>query len=263
MADPVISIKGVSFSYVEENVLTGINADFFSGRIYGILGANGSGKTTMLDMLCGILSPLEGEILLYNKRVGEWKKRELARQVALVPQEFSIPFEFSVRQVVEMGRHPWLNRFESMSERDKEIVTRAMEELDVLFLAGRIITQLSGGEKQRVVTARALAQTPRVMILDESTSNLDIMHTISILNVLKRRVRNDGLTVIAAMHDINIAAMFCDELLFLKGGSVISSGAVDDVITVHMIERTYGLHAGVRFDEFAGAPQVSFRLEDM
>jgi iron complex transport system ATP-binding protein len=261
MADPLLSVENITFSYGAENVIRNLSALFSEGMVYGILGANGSGKTTLLDMLCGMLPTLSGQVRFMGKDIRKWKRRDMARRMALVPQEFSIPFDFTVRQVVEMGRHPWLGRFSTLSANDRETVNRVMDELSVASLENRLVTRLSGGEKQRVVTARALAQTPCLVLLDESTSNLDIKHTISILDVLKRRSREEGLTVIAAMHDMNAAAMFCDELLVLKGGSVIASGPVESVLTEEMIRSAYGVESHVETDAFSGAPRVSFRLE--
>ena len=260
MESPFLETRDISFSYGERTVIDGVGISFQKGRIYGILGPNGSGKTTLLDIICGIIQPDTGYVLFRGRKLSSWARRHIARHMALVPQDFAVRFDFTVRQIVEMGRHPYLERFASLSEEDMQAVSNAMSELDVISMKDRLITRLSGGEKQRVITARALAQTPDVLMLDESTSNMDIHNTIAILKAVRKKSRNDGLTVIAVMHDINLAAMFCDELIFLSAGRIIHRGTVDEVMSQDIIKNTYGVESKIRYDEFAGCLQASFRL---
>ena len=255
-------LDGVHFAHGRSPVLTGIDLRVSAGFCYGLLGPNGSGKTTLLDLLCGLLVPDEGTINFCGQTLAGWPRRAFARRVALVPQEFAVRFGFTVRQVVEMGRYPHLERLRDPGAEDQRIVEAVMAELDIVHLADRPVTKLSGGEKQRVAVARALAQEPRVLLLDEATSNLDIYHTLSILGALRRRVREQGLTVVAAMHDLNQAAFFCDHLFFLKQGRIFQQGAVADILKKEVIQGVYGVEAEVHEDGFSGCPQVSFRLPD-
>ncbi len=255
-------LDNVHFAHGARPVLNGIDLKLRPGRCHGILGPNGSGKTTLLDLLCGLLMPDRGEIIYAGRPLSRWPARALARQVALVPQEFAVRFSFTVRQVVEMGRYPYLERMRDPGPEDRAVVTAVMAELDIGDLADRPVTRLSGGEKQRVAVARALAQEPRVLLLDEATSNLDIRHTLSILGAIRRRVRDAGLCVVAALHDLNQAAMFCDRLLFLKKGRIFRQGPVAENLTEEVIQAVYGVEARVHEDRFSGCSQISFRLPE-
>ena len=255
-------LDGIGFGYGSQPVLDDFSYQFERGCCYGVLGPNGSGKTTLLDLLCGLLVPESGAILFNGRPLADWRPRALARQVALVPQEFMVDFDFSVRMVVEMGRYPHLGRFEDLDDRDHALVRKVMAELAIDGLDNRPVNRLSGGEKQRVAVARALAQEPAVLLLDEATSNLDIFHTLSILGAVRGRVRSEGLTVIAAMHDLNQAAFFCDRLLFLKHGRLISHGLIDEVLRSDVIDEVYGVQAQVVYNDYSGCRQVSFRASD-
>ncbi len=255
-------LDGIGFGYGSQPVLDDFSYQFERGCCYGVLGPNGSGKTTLLDLLCGLLVPESGAILFNGRPLADWRPRALARQVALVPQEFMVDFDFSVRMVVEMGRYPHLGRFEDLDARDHALVRKVIAELAIDGLDNRPVNRLSGGEKQRVAVARALAQEPEVLLLDEATSNLDIFHTLSIIGAVRSRVREEGLTVIAAMHDLNQAAFFCDRLLFLQHGRLISHGLIDEVLRSDVIDEVYGVQAQVVYNDYSGCRQVSFRASD-
>ncbi len=253
-------LQQVGFSYGNLPVLHDLNLQLKKGFCYGVLGPNGSGKTTLLDLLCGLLLPTAGRIELGGAALSSWRSKALAGKVALVPQDFVVRFGFSVREVVEMGRHPHLGRFSGLSDQDYALVDSVMEELGIATLADRQVTRLSGGEKQRVAVARALAQDPEVLLLDEATSNLDVYHSLSILGAIRRRIRKKGLTVIAALHDLNLATFFCDQLIFLKNGRLLYQGALDEVLQAQVIRDVYGVDAHVRLDEFSGCRQVSYKI---
>lgn len=250
----------VGFAYKNQPVLSGIQLTLSSQKCYGILGPNGSGKTTLLDLLCGLSVPTQGDLLYREHPLQQWQSRELAKRVALVPQDFQVRFGFSVREVVEMGRHPHLGRFASLTAQGHALVDEVMEEMGVAAFANRSVTHLSGGEKQRVAVARALVQTPEVLLLDEATSNLDIYHSLSILALIRRRVVEQSLTVVAAIHDLNLATSFCDELIFLKNGQIICQGPTEQVLQSDIIQEVYGVEAQVREDSFSNCNQVSYRL---
>ncbi|MCI5221133.1 MAG: ABC transporter ATP-binding protein [Candidatus Electrothrix sp. AR4] len=259
-SDTLWALDQVGFAHKDQPVLTGIDLTFYTGKCYGILGPNGSGKTSLLDLLCGLSVADKGTIRYRDTLLSNWQSRCLARRVALVPQDFFVRFGFSVREVVEMGRHPHLSRFASMTEEDHALVDAVMEEMGVSEFSARSVTRLSGGEKQRVAVARALVQNPEVLLLDEATSNLDIYHSLSILGLIRRRVQELGLTVVAAIHDLNLAAYFCDELIFLKNGHCICQGATDEVLRPDLIREVYGVEAQVCLDAFSGCQQVRYKF---
>ncbi|MCI5122369.1 MAG: ABC transporter ATP-binding protein [Candidatus Electrothrix sp. AUS4] len=258
--DILWELEQVAFSYKEQPVLRDIDLRLPAGKCYGILGPNGSGKTTLLDLLCGLAVADKGEVRYRETLLKTWPARELAKRVALVPQDFQVRFAFSVRDVVEMGRHPHLGRFAALSTEGHALVDAVMEEMGVAGFAARPVTRLSGGEKQRVAVARALVQDPEVLLLDEATSNLDIYHSLSILSLIRQRVVKQGLTVVAAIHDLNQAAYFCDELIFFKNGQIVCQGPTGEVLRPDVIQEVYGVEAQVREDGFSACNQVSYRL---
>ncbi len=259
-ADLLWSLTGVSFGYRDTPVLRDVSLELRSGCCTGILGPNGSGKTTLLDLLGGLRTPQSGSIEFQGRPLTGWPKKQLARQLALVPQDFMVRFGFSVRDVVEMGLHPHLHRFATPSLADQALIDEVLAATGVTPLADRPITNLSGGEKQRVAVARALAQRPTVLLLDEATSNLDIHHSLEILHLIRDRFTRGEMEVVAVMHDLNLAAWFCDRLIFLKEGRVVCQGPTEAVLTPENIGLVYGVEAEVRANPFTNSRQVSFRL---
>ena len=257
----LFQLSNVSFSYRQARVLEGIDLQLNSGRFYGLLGANGSGKSTLIELLMGGHKALTGEILYKGQPMESYSRQELARQLALVPQNFTMGFEYQVRDVVLMGRHPHIPRFSSPAKSDIQAVEEAMQTMDIEHLQARPASALSGGELQRVVMARALAQGTEVLILDEATSNLDIQHTIAIMQVMRKRVEEQGQTVIAAIHDLNLAAAFCDECLVLKEGQLFAHGPVTELFTSDLLHRAFQVEATVHHHEEHGRPQIQFRYQ--
>ncbi|MDR2549712.1 MAG: ABC transporter ATP-binding protein [Desulfobulbus sp.] len=254
------SLREVHFSYSDTPVLRDIDLELRCGRCTGILGPNGSGKTTLLDLLAGLQTPQSGTIEFQGRPMAAWPKKHLARLLALVPQDFMVRFGFSVREVVEMGLHPHLHRFATPSGADRSLIDQALAVTGIAPLADRPVTRLSGGEKQRVAVARALAQRPTVLLLDEATSNLDIHHSLELLHLIRDRFERQDMQVVAVMHDLNLAAFFCDHLIFLKEGRVICQGPTDEVLTPATINAVYGVEAEVTANAFTRCRQVSFRL---
>jgi len=254
--------KGIDFSYSAGSglVIEGLDLSVEKGSFLAILGPNGSGKTTLLDLLAGLLTPSRGSVVVDGRPAASLSHKQRARLVAVVPQDFAIRFGFTVRQVVEMGRYPWLKRLQPLTDRDHQIVQQVMEALDIAHLAQRPVNMLSGGERQRVAVARALAQTPKGLILDEATSNLDIYHSLAIMNVIRAQVEENGLTVIAAIHDVNLAAIYCTRLAFLKGGRLTAAGEKERLLDPGLLSDLFGVEAAVRHEDFVDALQVSFRL---
>lgn len=235
-----LEIKDVNTYYGSVKVLEDVDFSAAHGELLGIIGPNGSGKTTLLRTISRILKPRVGTILLEGKEVKEMKDKEFSRNFAAVPQDTSVSFDFSALDIVLMGRNPHLGRLELETERDIEIARRCMELTNCWHLSERQITELSGGERQLVIIARALTQEPRVLLLDEPTSHLDINYQIEIMGLLKRLTSYEGLIVIAVIHDLNLAAQYCDRLILLHEGKIISMGSQQEVLTVENIKNTFG-----------------------
>ena len=252
-------IKNVSFCYAEKKVIDNLSINLEAGRFYGILGPNGSGKTTLLDLLINFRQPSSGAIFYKGKELPKFSRKELSREISLVPQNFYINFPFTAKEIVMMGRYPHIPRFSPPSLLDLRIVGEIMEKTFSLEFEDRFITELSGGERQRVVFARSLAQDTPVLMLDEATSNLDITHTISLLNIAARKVEDQKATVIAILHDINLAALFCHDLLFMKQGRIAAYGTVDNILTEDNIKTVFNADAKVYYEPYSKSKQVIFK----
>ena len=254
---PLLSVDSVSFKYGEQWVLRGIGFDVEKGDFLGVIGPNGSGKTTLLRVIDGILKPQEGEVRLEGTEIGRLRREALARCVAVVPQYSALAFPFSVEEVVLMGRSPHLSRWRFEGEQDLRIAREAMEMTDTLALAARDMESLSGGERQRVLIARALAQEPRLMLLDEPTAFLDIRHQVDFFDRIRALNRERGLTVVAVTHDINLAAHYCDRIILLKGGRIEAAGPVETVITEEHIRKAYETKILVDRHPGTGSPRIT------
>ncbi len=252
-----LTVEGLSFTYEGAPVLAGVDLTVDTGEFVGILGRNGSGKTTLLKCLTGVLSYRRGRILLFGREVNRLSPKEIARQVAVVPQQLSIQFPFLVEELVWMGRYAHQRRFHQESPRDYAAVREAIMETGVESLAGRRVTALSGGELQRVAIARALAQEPGLILLDEPTSHLDINYQIEVLDLMRRLNRKQGVVVVAVLHDLNLAAQYCDRLVLLSRGKVSADGKPGEVLTPANIRAVYGVEARVHQDALTGRPYVA------
>lgn len=257
---PLFVISKGCFAYRSNNVLQDIDLQLAPGQFYGLIGPNGSGKTTLLDLLTATRSLQSGQISFQGKSLADYAKKELATKIALVPQQFSMGFDFTVADLVLMGRYPYIPRFSNPSKRDLDLVDEAMHVMQIQSLRDRLITDLSGGEKQRVVVARALAQDTEVLVLDEATSNLDIHHTIEIMHVIRKLVCNEGRTVIAAIHDLNLAAAFCDQVIVLKEGRIFSAGAMAATLTPQLISEVFQVEAEVEAATSGHPPRIHYTL---
>ncbi len=255
----LFSIEGVSFAYTGPLVLDDINLVLPPGKFYGIVGPNGCGKTTFLDLLTGCKKPHSGTIRFQDNPLSSYDKRELARQLALVPQEFDTGFGFTVEEIVLMGRHPHIDRFSSPAEKDWQAVDHAMAAIGIEELRDRYTNTLSGGQKQRVVVARALAQDTPVLFFDEATSSLDIKYTLQIFNLARNLVYNEGRTVIAVIHNLNLAAAYCDFLIFMKDGRLQQYGPTPETMTAENISEAFDVQAQVTIDPYNQAHHVSFQ----
>lgn len=237
--------ENVTFEYNRRRVLKGISLSVPKGSFFGLLGPNGAGKTTLLKILARALRPKTGRVLLNGQDIAGLPQREVARRLAVVPQEEDLNFPFTVFQVVLLGRYPHLRRFQRERESDLAVVRWAMRATAIEGLAGRPVTALSGGERRRVAIARALAQEPEILILDEPTAHLDIAHQLQVLRLLQRLTREQGLTVIAAVHDLNLAAAYMDQVALLHQGEVAAAGPPAAVLTRGNIRAAYGVEVVV------------------
>src|SRR5258708_7228540 len=240
----LLDVDGVTFGYERQPLLYDVHVQLRKGEMVGLLGPNGSGKTTLLRLVSGVLQPQQGRILLDGRELQDWGRRGLAQRIAVVPQELHVPFAYTVEQMVELGRTPYVPIWGSRSERDRAMVRQAMQMAEVEGLRERIFHELSGGERQRVTLAMALAQEPKLLLLDEPTSHLDIKYQLEMLELVRRLNRESGLTVISAMHDLNLAARYFSRLLLFQRG-VVADGGPAEVLESHLLQRVYGVSVQV------------------
>jgi len=240
----LLAVDGVTFGYERQPLLYDVHVQVRKGEMVGLLGPNGSGKTTLLRLVSGVLQPQQGRILLDGRELQDWGRRGVAQRIAVVPQELHVPFAYTVEQLVNLGRTPFVNLLGSNSRQEAIVVQDAMQAADVTPLANRIFNELSGGERQRVIVAMALAQQPKLLLLDEPTSHLDIKYQIDILELVQRLNRERGVTVIAAMHDLNLAARYFPRLLLFQRGVVADAGPAE-VLEPHLLKRVYGIDVQV------------------
>ncbi|HXX35392.1 MAG TPA: ABC transporter ATP-binding protein [Thermodesulfobacteriota bacterium] len=253
----MIEVHSVSFRYHEAWVLQDVSFRVEKGEFVGVIGPNGSGKTTLLKLLYRLLAPQRGEILFELVPMKKMDRRDIAKRIAVVAQETQLLFPFSVLETVLMGRSPYLGRLLFESEKDLEIARKAMEWTKMFPFSERPIEELSGGERKRVFIARALAQEPDVILLDEPTANLDIQHQIDFLDLILTLNRERGLTIVMASHDMNIASEFCDRLILLRGGKIYRTGTPEEVVTKENIESVYGCEVWIDRHPVSGMPRIS------
>ena len=253
----MIDVRSVSFRYRKDWVLQDLSFEVKRGEFVGVIGPNGSGKTTLLKILYRLLSPQQGEVLYSGEPLKRMSRREIAKKIAVVTQEAYSLFPFRVIEVVLMGRSPYLGLQVFEGERDLAIAKKAMAWTEILPLAERSIDELSGGERKRVFIAKALAQEPEVILLDEPTANLDIHHQIEFLDLILGLNREKGLTILMATHDINLASEFCDRLILLRQGGIFKTGLPAEVITEENMEQVYGCEVWVGKHPVSGMPRVS------
>ena len=253
-----LEVDKLTVAYGERRVLEGVSLTIAPGEFVGLVGPNASGKSTLLKAATRVLRPVSGRVLLDGRDV--WREMslgEMARSVAVVPQDFPMDFPFTVRETVLMGRTPFVGRLRGEQPADLARVRQAMESTETLDLSDRLISELAGGERQRVVLAKALAQDPRLLLLDEPTSHLDLSHQVDILDLLLGLNREVGLTLVLVLHDLNLAAMYCDRLFLLGGGQLAAEGSPADVLTPANLQAVYGSRVLVGRHPIYGCPQVT------
>jgi len=252
---PVLGVSNVHFGYGTTPVLKDVSLALQGGEMLGVIGPNGSGKSTLLRLLSGVLPPGAGSSWLRGRPLYEYTAPQLAHAIAVVPQETLIEFPFSVMEVVLMGRSPHLGTFAFEGDRDLEVAQRAMQRTGVAHLAQRTIHELSGGERQRVILARALAQEADILLLDEPAAFLDIRHAVELYDLL-HDLQDEGKSVLTVLHDLNLAALYCDRVALMKEGALVQVGTPHEVITYANITATYDTEVYVDANDITGAINV-------
>jgi iron complex transport system ATP-binding protein len=255
---PALQTRSLCFAYKERAVLHSITLSIESGEMLGVLGPNGSGKTTLLRILSAVLAG-QGEVKVGGRNIATYGRRQLSKLFAVVPQENRVNFPYTVAEIVLMGRANYHSAFALEGKKDLEVARASMELTDCLALSSRYFHELSGGEKQRVLLARALAQEPKILLLDEPSAFLDLKHQVQLFELLRRLNRERGLTVVAALHDINLAALFFPRLVMLRGGEIYRDGSPGDVLTEKTIEEVYGIRVHIQQDSSSATPQLFIR----
>ncbi|WP_372715124.1 ABC transporter ATP-binding protein [Ilyobacter sp.] len=239
----MIEAKNIRYSVPDREIIKGVDLHIKKGRFYGILGPNGSGKTTLMDIICGVIADYQGSIEVMGRDLKKYNKKDLAKLLALVPQNFNTSFSFSVEEILEMGRYPHKKKFSFLGNEDREIINGVVEELELENIIDKKITDLSGGERQRAIFGKALIQQTPILFLDESTSNLDPYYAHSLLKKVRDRVEEKQLTVISVFHDFTLASLYCDEIIFLKDGKVVKAGETEHTLTPENIKYVFNINS--------------------
>jgi iron complex transport system ATP-binding protein len=242
----MLQVREMSFSVPDKQILTNITCSIEQGKFVGIIGPNGSGKSTMLKIIYRHLKQTSGSVKLYEKNIVQFAQKKLAQEIAVVSQETPVLFDFTVKDLVMMGRTPYKKWLANDNQEDYAIVEESMMLANVLHLQRRSFSQLSGGEKKRVMLARALAQKANILILDEPTNHLDIEHQYQLMDLVK----DLPITIVAALHDLNLAAGYCDELLVMKDGALYMEGTPEQVLTEQTLKEVFHMQAGVSKNPF-------------
>lgn len=242
----LLTVDGIECQYGSTKVLDDVNLSVKPGDFVGILGPNGSGKTTLLKSISRLLKPSKGTILLDNENIYSLESIEVAKKLAVVPQDTSIGFSFKALDIVLMGRNPHMSRFQMESQKDMAITKKAMILTNTWQFADRPINELSGGEKQRVIIARAIAQEPKLLLLDEPLTHLDIINQLEIMDLVKKLSINEKIIILAVFHDLNLAARYCTSAILLKKGKIFSVGTLSEVLTTKNIKKVFNVDAIVQ-----------------
>ena len=252
----MLVVENLKFSYKDTTVLNGIDLTAHSGELVGIVGPNGAGKTTLIRAISGVLKPEVGIVKIGDIDLSLLSSSQRAKMVSVVPQKPQLPLSFKVIDLVSMGRNPYLGIFEWESDRDIQIIMRAMDLTDTTHLSQRLVGTLSGGEVQRVLVAMALVQETDVILMDEPTASLDLAYQTGIMDLVKEVKKQSGGVVLVAMHDLTLAAQYCDRLMMMFGGSVYVSGSAEDVLTSDNIFHVYDAEVHIMPHPRTGEPVV-------
>ncbi|UCG91082.1 MAG: ABC transporter ATP-binding protein [candidate division WOR-3 bacterium] len=250
-----IEVKNIQFSYNTEDVIEDVSFTLHQGEFLGIIGPNGAGKSTILRLVCRILTPRLGSVLIFDKNITMIRRKILAQQIAFVPQETYFALNFTVEHILIMGRYPYLGVFQREGRKDIDAVEYALEQADVTKFRKRPINSLSSGERQRVVIARALAQQPKILLLDEPTSHLDLHHQFAIMELLKK-LNTLGISIIIVNHDLNLASLYCQRLLLMHEGTIYADGTPKSLINEKTLRDVYGTSVKIIRHPDRDVPQI-------
>jgi iron complex transport system ATP-binding protein len=257
---PILCVKGLCFSHAGgAMVVRDLSLDFRPGRHYVLAGPNGAGKSTALDLLSRLKVPEKGSVTVFGREAGSYPPAELARSLALAPQNFQFNFSFTVREIVSLGRRPYLGRWGRLTREDRRVVEGAIEFLNLGRLADKPVTALSGGEAQRVVLARTLAQSTPIVLLDEPTASLDVAQALDLMDRVRVLTREEGALVVTVTHDLHLAAVYADEMVFMKKGRLAAAGPTAETLNPGLLKEVFDAEAEVRPDSFSGGLNISFR----
>lgn len=254
----MIHIKNLEAGYSDKQIFKNLNLDFSRAEFVSILGPNGAGKSTLLKLINGFMKPDSGEIEIAGKRVDKWVPQELAKVVTYIPQENYIQYNFTVEEIILMGRYPFISIWQNYSTHDKDIVEKIINDLDLHQLRHKYINQLSGGEKQRTLIARAIAQDSDYILLDETFSHLDINHQVEILNIMKKLHAEKGKSIIMVSHNINLSANYSQRMIALKRGELIADGSPEEVMTSENLYKLFDIKLGVVTNPITLKPNIIY-----
>lgn len=256
---PLFELHNASFSVENRVLLKPLTLTLPAGNVIGLIGHNGSGKSTLIKLLARQQTPTDGAISFEGRRLEKWRDRLFARKVAYLPQQAPAAAGMLAGELVALGRYPWHGPLGRFGAEDKRMVEEAMELTDVAIYRDRIVDTLSGGERQRVWLAMLVAQNPDCLLLDEPTSALDIAHQVEVLSLVRRLTEARGLGVVVVLHDVNMAARFCDEILALHSGAMIARGTPDEILTSEQLQAIYGTRMGIMRHPDTGRPMSYVR----
>jgi iron complex transport system ATP-binding protein len=252
----MIEISHLNYSYNGKPVLNNIDIAIQQGEFVGIIGPNGAGKSTLLKLMDRVLKIQTGAIRILDKEINQYTQKELAKVIGFVQQEFKTGFNFNVMDIVLMGRHPHQKMFFVDTQNDLDIASTAMNATDCQHLRERLVNTLSGGERQRVILASALAQEPKILLLDEPTTALDLKHQVHFYDIVEKLRRAKGLTVISVTHDLNLILKFCTRILVLKSGKILADGTIDDIVKKDILENAYDTSIEIIAHPQSGIPII-------
>ena len=254
----MINISNITVGYQQKKIIKNLSLDFEKGEFCALLGPNGAGKSTLLNAIIGFLQLWNGNISVNGTGINKWQKKEIAKKIALIPQDFQLQFDYKVEDLILMGRFPYLRKWQNYTKKDKEIVEDVLKSLDLMKFKNKLFSQLSGGEKQRVSIARALVQDTDIILMDEAFSHLDINHQLEIMQLLSEINAKHEKLIILVSHNINLASEYCNRVVMLKDGNLVAKGSPERVITPQTIAKVYGTNLQIIKNPISGKPNLIY-----
>ncbi|MBT3169619.1 MAG: ABC transporter ATP-binding protein [Candidatus Cloacimonetes bacterium] len=254
----MIKISNITVGYQQKKIIKNLSLDFEKGEFCALLGPNGAGKSTLLNAIIGFLQLWNGNISVNGTGINKWQKKEIAKKIALIPQDFQLQFDYKVEDLILMGRFPYLRKWQNYTKKDKEIVEDVLKSLDLMKFKNKLFSQLSGGEKQRVSIARALVQDTDIILMDEAFSHLDINHQLEIMQLLSEINAKHEKLIILVSHNINLASEYCNRVVMLKDGNLVAKGSPERVITPQTIAKVYGTNLQIIKNPISGKPNLIY-----